>query len=652
MPFLPASANEMRALGWDAPDFVYVSGDAYIDHSSFGAAIITRVLEAEGFRVAVLAQPRTDTDADFRSFGRPRLGFLVSAGNLDSMVAHYTVAKRRRSYDYYSPGGKTGLRPDRACIVYSNCIRRAFPDVPIILGGLEASLRRFAHYDYWDDRLRASVLIDSGADLLSYGMGENILRRIAHLLDRGIPVKKLRDIRGTVWVGKRGDRVHFPVAGASDFDTLRTDKRAVAKAFLLQYQNTDHQNADAVIEYYGDRMLVQNPPMPPLEQKELDAVYALPYERAWHPMYAKDGGVPALAEVKFSVTHNRGCFGGCSFCSIAYHQGRQVRARSIESVVEEVRALSALPDFKGYIHDVGGPTANFRRPSCAYQQTHGVCKTRHCLAPSPCKNLIADHSEYLRLLRAVEAVPGVKKVFIRSGLRFDYMLCDQSESGKAFFKKLVRDHVSGQLRVAPEHCSDAVLACMGKPPVRVFERFRAQYYALCEAAGLKQYLVPYLMSSHPGSTLADAVSLAQHIKKWGCDPEQVQDFYPTPGTASAVMFYTGIDPFTGKEVFVPKSREEKQLQRALLQPHNPKNQPLVRKALHLCGREDLIGHGKDCLVPPAREQHAAPQSAERQGKKPRGAQKNNRKQHGAAANAPLRQNGQKKSRSRQKGGRK
>ena len=614
MGFLPVTREEMEALGWDAPDFVYVSGDAYVDHPSFGAAIISRVLEAEGFRVAMLCQPDFRSEEDFRRFGRPRLGFLVSAGNIDSMVAHYTVAKKRRNYDYYSPGGKTGLRPDRATIVYSNRIRAAYGDVPIILGGLEASLRRLAHYDYWDDRVRNSILIDSGADLLTYGMGENILRRIARLLDRGVPVSKLRDIRGTVFCAKRGDRIHFPLAGAYEIEDLKSDKALYAEAFALAYRNTDAIAGDAVVEYYQDRMIVQNPPMPPLEREELDAVYALPYMRAWHPCYEKDGGVPGLYEVKFSITHNRGCFGGCNFCALAYHQGREVRSRSIESVVREAELLTSLPDFKGYIHDVGGPTANFRGPSCEQQRTRGVCKNRHCLTPTPCKNLVASHTEYEELLRRVEAVKGVKKVFIRSGIRFDYLLADKTPAGASFFRKLVRDHVSGQLKVAPEHCSDAVLAKMGKPPVAVYREFCTRYFKLCDELGRKQFLVPYLMSSHPGSTLRDAVALSEYLHKWGYSPEQVQDFYPTPGTASTVMFYTGLDPFTGKDVYVARDPHEKKLQRALLQPSLPQNAPLVREALRLVGREDLIGFGAGCLVRPERAAAPAKRDA-RPGKK-------------------------------------
>ena len=593
--FLPICRADMEARGWQVPDFVYVTGDAYVDHPSFGVAIISRVLEAAGYRVAILSQPDYKSADAFRAFGRPRLGFLVTAGNIDSMVAHYTAAKKRRSTDYYSPGGKMGNRPDRAVIVYCNRIREAFGDVPIIVGGLEASLRRFAHYDYWDDKVRRSVLVDARADLLTYGMGENILLRIAALLDRGVPVKKIRDVRGTVYLSGREDAVHYPVAAAFDYNDLKTDKRKLAEAFGVQYRNQDSINGKAIIEYYDNKMLVQNPPMPPLEREELDRVYALPYQRTYHPSYEKEGGVPAIAEVRFSVTHNRGCFGACNFCALAFHQGRTVRSRSIESVVEECKKIVAMPDFKGYIHDVGGPTANFRAPACEKQLTSGVCANRKCLAPTPCKNLKVDHSEYIALLEKIEALPGVKKVFIRSGIRFDYLLADPDER---FFKKLVRDHVSGQLKVAPEHCAPGVLDAMGKPHFEVYQRFRARFFELTKSMGKEQYLVPYLMSSHPGSTLRDAVALAECLKRDGYAPEQVQDYYPTPGTASTVMFYTGIDPLTMKTVFVPREYREKQQQRALLQYGKPQNAPLVREALRAARREDLIGTAPHCLVRP------------------------------------------------------
>ncbi len=594
--FLPVNPDDVRKRGWSEVDFVYVSGDAYVDHPSFGAAIISRVLEAEGFRVAVLSQPDYKSCEDFKRFGRPRLAFLVSSGNIDSMVAHYTVSKKKRSYDYYTAGGRMGARPDRAVIVYSNRIREAYGDVPIIIGGLEASLRRFAHYDYWEDRVRRSILVDSRADLLTYGMGENIIRRIAELLDRGVPIKKIRDVRGCVYLAKREDKVFFDSLEVGSYDTLKTDKAAYAKAFAVQYKNTDSVRGKAIIEYYGDKKLVQNPPMPPLEREELDAVYALPFARDYHPDYEALGGVDAIKEVKHSITHNRGCFGACNFCAIAFHQGREVRSRSEGSVLREAELITKLPDFKGYINDVGGPTANFRYPSCDKQRESGVCPSRKCLAPSPCKNLKVDHSEYMHMLGEIEKIKGVKKVFIRSGIRFDYLLYDEDGS---FFRRLVEKHVSGQLKVAPEHCSSNALAMMGKPPVEVFERFKKKYFELCRKAGLEQYLVPYLMSSHPGATMNDAVEMALWLKKWGYLPEQVQDFYPTPGTISTVMYYTGINPMTGKKVKVTTDYREKQLQRALLQYSKPENANLVREALRLAGREELIGNGPECLIRPA-----------------------------------------------------
>ncbi len=615
LDFLPVSEADVAERGWSEVDFVYVTGDAYVDHPSFGAAIITRVLEAEGFRVAVLAQPDYKSADDFRRFGRPRLGFLVTSGNIDSMVAHYTVSKKRRTTDYYSPGGKAGRRPDRAVIVYCNRIREAYGDVPIIIGGLEASLRRFAHYDYWDDRVRRSVLVDSRADLLTYGMGEKIITRVARLLDRGVPIKKIRDVRGTVFLAPKGDNIHFEYTATDDYDVLKTDKRAYAKAFSVQYKNTDSVRGKAVVEYYGDKMLVQNPPMPPLEREELDRVYALPYARDFHPDYKEEGGVPAITEVKFSITHNRGCFGACNFCAIAFHQGREVRSRSVESVVSEAKTIAAMPDFKGYINDVGGPTANFRSPSCQRQRETGVCPSRKCLAPTPCKNLEVDHSEYTRLLSEVEAVEGVKKVFVRSGIRFDYLMLDRDGE---FFKRLVTRHTSGQLKVAPEHCSNHALTMMGKPDISVFERFKKRFFELSEEAGLEQYLVPYLMSSHPGTTMKDAVEMALWLKKWGYSPEQVQDFYPTPGTISTAMYYTGIHPMTGKAVYVTTDYREKQLQRALLQFTRPENANLVREALKLAGREDLIGNSPDCLIRPAfgqgRDAHFVPKAKRKTGK--------------------------------------
>ncbi len=596
LQFLPVCRADMEARGWDRPDFVYVTGDAYVDHPSFGVAIISRVLESKGFRVAILSQPDYKSCDAFREFGKPRLGFLVTAGNIDSMVAHYTVSKKKRTYDYYSEGGKMGKRPDRATIVYCNRIREAYGDVPIILGGLEASLRRFAHYDYWDDKIRRSLLVDSRADILTYGMGENILIRIATLLDKGVPIKKIRDVRGTVYLSTRDEQVHFPVAASFDFNDLKTDKKKYAEAFGVQYKNQDAISGKAIIEYYDNKMLVQNPPMPPLERDELDRVYALPYMRNYHPMY-KDG-VPAIEEVKFSITQNRGCFGGCNFCALAFHQGRTVRSRSRESTVAEAKLITTLDGFKGYIHDVGGPTANFREPACDKQLTCGVCTERKCLAPTPCKNLKVSHEEYIKILSDIEALPKVKKVFIRSGIRFDYLLCDKDES---FFKKLVRDHVSGQLKVAPEHCAASVLSTMGKPDFSVYEKFRKRYFELTKSVGKEQYLVPYLMSSHPGSDLSAAIELAQYLKREHYAPEQVQDFYPTPGTASTVMYYTGINPLNGKKVYVATDYHEKKLQRALLQFNRPENADLVREALTKVGRGDLIGFGADCLVRPKKE---------------------------------------------------
>ena len=591
--FLPVNKRDMEARGWDAPDFVYVTGDSYVDHPSFGVSIISRVLEAKGYRVAILSQPDYKSCEDFRRFGRPKLAFLVTAGNIDSMVAHYTVSKKKRNYDYYTAGGKMGKRPDRATIVYCNRIREAYGDVPIIIGGLEASLRRFAHYDYWSDSVRRSILVDSRADILTYGMGEKILIRLAELLEKGVPIKKIRDVRGCVYLAKKGDKIHYDYEETSDYDILKTDKKAYAEAFAKQYKNTDSINGRAIVEYYGEKMLVQNPPMPPLEREELDWVYSLPYARDYHPDYEKEGGVPAISEVKFSITHNRGCFGACNFCALAFHQGREVRSRSEQSVLTEAKKITELPDFKGYIHDVGGPTANFRYPSCEQQKKNGVCANRKCLAPKPCKNLVVDHKEYMELLSKIEALPKIKKVFIRSGIRFDYLMYDKDDS---FFRQLVSRHTSGQLKVAPEHCSDNVLSYMGKPPIHVYESFKKKYFELSSKYGLEQYLVPYLMSSHPGSTMKDAVEMALFLKKWNLSPEQVQDFYPTPGTISTVIYYTGIHPMTGKSVYVCRDYKEKQMQRALLQYKKRENYALVKEALKLAGREDLIGNSPDCLI--------------------------------------------------------
>ncbi len=595
MGFLPLYAMGKMYGECTEPDFIYVCGDAYVDHPSFGAAVICRVLESRGFSVAFIAQPDYKSVNDIKAFGKPKLGFLVSSGNIDSMVAHYTASKKRRNDDYYSPGGKAGYRPDRAVIVYCNLIRQAYGDVPIIIGGLEASLRRFAHYDYWTDKVRRSILIDSRADIISYGMGEKSIVRIAELLEKGVPVKKIRDVRGTVVYTSKDNLPSSDYADTYDYDVIKTDKLAYARAFKIQNDNNDAVTGKPVVEHYGDKVIIQNPPQPMLTRSELDAVYALPYMRNYHPAYESAGGIPAIKEVRFSVCHNRGCFGECAFCAITYNQGRGVVSRSIESVVNEVKELTKLPDFKGYIHDVGGPTANFRYSACDKQEKFGVCKNKRCLAPKPCPNLKVDHSEYIELLRAIRAVDGVKKVFIRSGIRFDYVMLDKSDE---FFKELVKYHVSGQLKVAPEHCSANVLSLMGKPSVKVYEAFREKFFKLTKEVGKEQYLVPYLISSHPGSTLSDAIELSLFLKKWGLNPEQVQDFYPTPGTPSTCMFYTGIDPFTEKKVYVPSDYEEKRMQRALLQFSKPENAPIIRKALKLADRTDLIGYTKECLVKP------------------------------------------------------
>ncbi len=600
--FLPVSKQEIQERNWDGVDFVYVTGDAYVDHPSFGASIITRVLEAEGYNVAVLAQPKWNCIEDFKRFGKPRLGFLVSSGNIDSMVAHYTAAKKKRSQDAYSPGKVMGLRPDRAVIVYCNCIRQAYSDVPIIIGGLEASLRRFAHYDYWDDKIRHSVLVDSQADLLVYGMGENQMIEICRRLSNGEDIHSMRDVNGTCYLC---DVTETPYEGKEcpSYENCVKSKKEYAVSCRIQQDEQDHIRGKLIKQRHGSKMLVQNPPMPPLTQQELDWVYSLPYERTYHPMYETMGGVPAIEEVRFSITHNRGCFGACNFCSLAFHQGRFITTRSKNSVVNEAKLLTTLPDFKGYIHDIGGPTANFRRTSCLKQLEHGLCKGKKCLAPTPCKALTADHSEYLDILKTVRSLPKIKKVFVRSGIRYDYMLKDPDDT---FFKELVKHHVSGQLKVAPEHCSAVVLDKMGKPHIEAYVDFSKKYFQLSDDAGKEQYLVPYLMSSHPGSTLKEAVELAVFLKKRHIRPEQVQDFYPTPGTISTCMFYTELDPYTLEPVFVAKDSHQKALQRALLQYYAPQNKQLVIEALHKAGRSDLIGYGEKCLVKPnenAQKQH-------------------------------------------------
>ena len=591
MSFLPVTLAECRARGWDAPDFVYVTGDAYVDHPSFGLAIISRVLEKAGYRVAMLPQPDWHSCEDFQRFGRPRLGFLVTAGVIDSMVNHYTVAKKPRDRDVYSPGGRAGMRPDRATIVYANRIRQAYGNVPILLGGVEASLRRFAHYDYWDDRVRNSCLVDAGADALLFGMGERSILRAAKWLEEGRPIADMRIPGSCVMVSE-------PPAGAlvlPAMEEVAADRAAYARAFKTQYDEQDPVRGHALCQKHGKRYLLQNPPDMPLSRQELDDVYALPYERAWHPMYDRDGGVPALAEVKFSIAHVRGCFGACNFCALTFHQGRIVTSRSKASVLREAKLLARSRDFKGYIHDVGGPTANFRQPACKGQLERGACKGKQCLFPKPCKNLDASHREYVDILRALREIPGVKKVFVRSGVRFDYALADKDGT---FLRELVAHHVSGQLKVAPEHISPRVLRCMGKPAPEVFERFARRFQQLNEEMGLKQYLVPYFISSHPGCELADAVLLAEYIHDTGRHPEQVQDFYPTPGTLSTAMFYTGLDPRDMSPVYVPRDPHEKAMQRALMQYFRPENHALVLEALRRAGREDLIGFGRECLVPP------------------------------------------------------
>ena len=595
--FLPVSREEMLERGWEQPDFVYVSGDAYVDHPSFGAAIITRVLEAKGYKVVVLSQPRWDSTRDFMRFGRPRLGFFVSSGNIDSMVAHYTVAKKRRRTDAYSPGGKIGLRPDRAVIVYCQKIREAYGGVPIIIGGLEASLRRFAHYDYWDDRIRPSILFDSGADLISYGMGEKQTIEIADRLNAGEDIREMHDILGTCYAVPVSETPYC--TECPSYENVLKSKREYAISCRIEQDEQDHIRGKMLRQRHGDKMLVQNPPMQPLNTDELDWVYSLPYCRNYHPSYEKEGGVPGIEEVRFSITHNRGCFGACNFCSLAFHQGRYITSRSKESVIAEAKRITQMPDFKGYIHDIGGPTANFRFPACQKQESAGLCKGKKCLAPTPCPALKADHTEYLDILRSVRTLPGVKKVFIRSGIRYDYMLKDKDDE---FFRELVKYHVSGQLKVAPEHCSAAVLDKMGKPHIEAYLTFAKKYFSYTKSIGKEQYLVPYLMSSHPGATLKDAVELALFIKNEHLHPEQVQDFYPTPGTISTAMFYTELDPYTLKPVYVAKSPHEKALQRALMQYFVPKNCALVEETLKKAGRSDLIGTGPNCLIRPLHPQ--------------------------------------------------
>lgn len=593
--FLPMTMDEARRRGWDEVDFVYVSGDAYVDHPSFGAAIITRVLEANGYRVGVIAQPDWTDPQSIAVFGEPRLGFLVSAGNMDSMVNHYTSSKKPRRNDAYSPGGQAGLRPNHAAAVYGNLIRRVYKKTPIILGGIEASLRRLAHYDYWSDKLKRSILLDSGADIVSYGMGERSIVEIADALQSGLSIEDITFIEGTVYKARSLEHVYDAVALPS-FEEMRADKLAYARSFNVQYLNSDPFTGKRLVEEYPHQVyVVQNPPSKPLSRSELDAVYRLPYMRTYHPSYESAGGVPAIAEVKFSLSSNRGCFGECSFCALTFHQGRIVQSRSKESLVEEAKLFFDNPDFKGYIHDVGGPTANFRAPACQKQMKHGACPHKSCLFPKPCSKLEVDHEDYLDVLRTLRSMPEVKKVFVRSGVRFDYALADPDDT---FIRELCEHHVSGQLKVAPEHVSDAVLSVMGKPGNAVYECFRDRYARVNADLGKKQYLVPYLMSSHPGSTLKEAVELAEYCRDLGYMPEQVQDFYPTPSTMSTCMYYTGVDPRTMKPVYTPKSTHEKALQRALIQYRDPKNYDLVIEALRKAGRMDLVGYGPECLVRP------------------------------------------------------
>jgi len=638
MGFLPISREDMEKRGWDQLDFLFISGDAYVDHPSFGHAIITRILESAGYRVGIIAQPNWRTLDDFLKLGRPKYGVLISSGVIDSMVNHYTVSKKPRSDDKYSPGGKAGYRPNRAVIVYSNRAREAFKGVPVIIGGIEASLRRFAHYDYWDDAVRNSILKDSKADLLIFGMGEKPILEVADMLKKGVPVSQIQNIRGTAYMAsydllpdeikevvdayKAGDipeEYRKKYAVLPSYEEVSTDKIKYAKAFKIQYDEQDSITGRTLIQPHGDRYVVQNPPSLPMTVKEMDRVYALPYERTYHPVYEKDGGIPAIEEVEFSITSHRGCYGGCAFCALNFHQGRVIQKRSQASILNEAQKMVWAPNFKGYIHDIGGPTANFRNKACKKQEEKGVCKERQCLFPEPCKNLIVDHQEYLALLRKVREIPGIKKVFIRSGIRYDYLMLDKNDE---FFYELCEHHISGQLKVAPEHVVDRVLRRMGKPSRQLYDKFVKKFYEINRKINKEQYLVPYLMSSHPGSDLNAAVELAEYLRDIGYMPEQVQDFYPTPGTLSTCMYYTGLDPRTMERVYVPKSPKEKAMQRALLQYREKENYHLVYEALKIAGREDLIGYGKKCLIKPLRKE---PVSAKPEGK---GKQKDNRRHSG------------------------
>ena len=599
--FLPICRADMEARGWDSVDFTYVIADAYVDHPSFGHAIISRILEANNYRVGIISQPDWKDKKSIDIYGKPRLGFIISGGNMDSMVNHYTVSKKRRHNDAYTPGGVYGKRPDYATVVYGNLIRQTYKDVPVIIGGIEASLRRLAHYDYWSDTLKRSILLDSGADLLLYGMGERSIVEVADALDSGLDIRDITFIPGSVYKTKSLESVYDAITLPS-FDEIKQSKRKYAESFYTQYINTDPFSGQRMVEKYGEHLyVVQNPAAKPLTTAEMDRVYGLNYMRTYHPSYEAAGGVPAIEEVKFSLVSNRGCFGGCSFCALTFHQGRIIQTRSHESIINEAKAFTWDPDFKGYIHDVGGPTANFRHPSCEKQLTKGVCKNKQCLFPEPCKNLHVDHQDYLELLRKLREIPGVKKVFIRSGIRFDYVNADPDPT---FLKELCEYHVSGQLKVAPEHVADPVLKRMGKPNNRVYRKFVQDYKTMNERLGKKQYLVPYLMSSHPGSTLKEAIALAEYLRDLGYMPEQVQDFYPTPSTLSTCMYYTGLDPRTMEPVYVPKNPHEKAMQRALIQYRNPKNYELVREALEMAHRTDLIGYDKKCLIRPRRGETA------------------------------------------------
>lgn len=591
--FLPISKADMEKRGWDELDFLYIVGDAYVDHPSFGHAIISRVLESHGYKVGIVALPDWHKTDDFLRMGRPKLGVLVTAGNIDSMVNHYTASKKKRHDDSYAPGNRAGMRPDRATIVYCNRIKEAFGNIPILIGGVEASLRRFAHYDYWDDKIRRSILFDSRASILMYGMGEKQIVAIADRLRNGDDISEITDIPGTCYIASEYDMNKSVLLPS--FEECVESKRSYADSCRIQYYEQNPYIGKTLVQKHGDKFLIQNPPMPPLETDELDEVYALPYMKNYHPIYEKDGGIPAIQEVKFSLAANRGCFGSCNFCALAFHQGRIVTSRSDESLIREAKEMVKDKDFKGYIHDVGGPTANFRGPACKKQLKLGACKDKQCLFPKPCSNMEISHKKYLELLRKLRNIKGVKKVFIRSGIRFDYLINDTDDT---FFYELCKHHVSGQLKVAPEHISDNVLKYMGKPENSVYNRFSEKFYKINEKIGKKQYLVPYLMSSHPGSTLKDAINLAVYLKEHNINPQQVQDFYPTPGTISTCMFYTGLDPFTMKKVYVPKTPKEKHMQRALLQFRNPENYKLVYDALTKAGRTDLIGYQNRCLIRP------------------------------------------------------